>query len=490
MALESAHEAGVIHRDLKPANVKLSRPTGKVKVLDFGLAKALEPDAVGSGSSGSVDPRPTVTSAGTDAGVILGTAAYMSPEQARGKPVDRRTDIWAFGCVLYEMLTGTRAFRGEDVSLTLAEVMKSEPDRDALPAATPLEIGRLLRRCLTKEPRRRLQAIGDARIEIEEALGGSEEPVEKRRAQSKLPWVVAIVIALIAGMTGWNLKPTPARQPVRFPITVSEGFPNLFFPDNVSLSRDGRTLVYAGHDQLYRRDIKELVARPISGTDGALSPVLSPDGKWIGFQLSESNLWKISASGGRPVPVCDFGRFINGLSWVPDDTMVFGSHSGLWRVSANGGDPIQISTLDEGEVAHTYPEILPGDDAVLFTIWRGAVDKSEVGLLSLETGEHRTLMDGMHPRYAATGHIVFARGGALWARPFDPDSLDLGGDAKQVLEDVSVEGFIGQRSLPSPPTAGRSPTFPAMSCRRRSWFGSIETGLRWQRSVIRDCMTR
>ncbi len=447
-ALEAAHEAGVIHRDLKPANIKLT-PDDKVKVLDFGLAKALAPDATIRSVDVNPSMSPTLTSVGTVAGVILGTASYMSPEQARGKPVDRRADIWAFGCVLYEMLTGTRPFKGEDVSLTLAEIMKGEPDRDALPPTTPVEIRRLLRRCLTKDPGRRLQAVGDARIEIEEVLSGSGEPVEVKGPRNMLPWVLAVafaLIAFIAGIVSWTMKPAPVPQLVAFPVTVSGGFPDPFYPENVSVSPDGKTLVYAGLDGLYSREIGELVAQPISATQGAVTPAFSSDGKWIFFQRSafESNVWKVTASGGHPLPVFECECFVKGLSWGPDGTIVFGSYGGgLWRLPATGGDPSQISTLGEDEHAHVHPQVLPSGDAVLFTIWRGALDRSEVGLLVLETGEHRALMAGIHPRYASTGHIVFSRDGALWIRPFDADSLDLGGEARQVLHRIGVDGFVG-----------------------------------------------
>ena len=319
-ALEAAHEQGVIHRDLKPANIKV-REDGTVKVLDFGLAKALAGDVSGTDLSQS----PTVTASGTREGVILGTAAYMSPAQARGKLLDRRTDIWSFGCVLYEMLTGQAAFLGETLSDMIAKVLAREPDWQALPTNTPALLRRLLRRCLDKDPKERLRDIGDARVEIREAVtaplteGVATEPaaphaVGWRRA---MPWVAGVALAVITGLAVWTLvRPGPLTpQPTRFVVTTPpDGSLRLTGSQrDVAISPDGTRVVYmsstgtgsgtAGR-QLYVRDLNELAATPLPGTDGARSPFFSPDGEWVGFQDSRDDVIKrVAVSGGTPLPM-------------------------------------------------------------------------------------------------------------------------------------------------------------------------------------------
>ena len=339
-ALEAAHEAGVIHRDLKPANIKV-REDGTVKVLDFGLAKA-----VLGGSSGS-DPSqsPTVTAAATASGVILGTAAYMSPEQARGKPVDKRSDIWSFGCVLYETLTGRVAFRGETLSDTVVQILDREPDWTALPAGTPPVADRLLRRCLNKDSRKRLRDIGDARVELDEALAapaGAESasvseslgagsvgsvPTLQRRA---LPWVAAGAAVVAAGLAGWVLRSVPVpAAPDAFAVTLPEGT-SLSGRIPAALSPDGRTLVYIGGrdgvTRLYRRPMDQVDALPIADTDGARAPFFSPDGEWVCFTVG-SALMRVRLAGGTAETVCIFpvpGGFSAG--WSEDDTIWFGSN--------------------------------------------------------------------------------------------------------------------------------------------------------------------
>ncbi len=317
-ALEAAHEQGIIHRDLKPANIKI-RPDGTVKVLDFGLAKALTSEGPGV----DVSRAPTVTAAGaaTNEGVVLGTPAYMSPEQARGKPLDRRTDIWSFGCVLYEMLTGKAAFLGETHSDTIARILEHEPDWQALPSQTPTVIGRVLRRCLNKDPRERLRDIGDARVEIREAMtasstdGLSAPPAASRSGawRTAMSLVFGVAGLAIAVTLVWLLRPSspPAPAPLaRFAITLpsSDQLFGAFNGPQAALSPDGQTLVYVATRtsvrQLYRRALDQLEAVPIPGTEDARSPFFSPDGAWIGFE-SRGALKKVALSGGPPVTVWD-----------------------------------------------------------------------------------------------------------------------------------------------------------------------------------------
>jgi Tol biopolymer transport system component/tRNA A-37 threonylcarbamoyl transferase component Bud32 len=460
-ALEYAHEKGIIHRDLKPANIKVT-PEGTVKVLDFGLAKALEREAASSAISDS----PTLTQAATQAGVILGTAAYISPEQARGKPVDRRADIWAFGCVLYEMLVGERAFAGETTSDVLAAVIRADPDFAALPHDTPLRIRDLLVRSLNKDPKKRLRDIGDARIAIEETLSGADyvAAVSDRRATVgtpplQRPWLRALPWALLAalgvGMALWSLlrAPSPAPRPVaRLVINLSPTDWMTAGPiSHIVLSPDGSRLVYAaargGTSQLYVRPIDRFEATPIPGTERAGSPFFSPDGQSVGF-FAESKLKRVSLSGGAPITVC-VAADNRGGSWGPDDTIIFSPSllTGLFRVAAAGGTPTPLTTLDreKGEFGHRYPEILPGGKAVLFTIHTNSnFDYARIGVLSLETGERRVLIEGgTYARYVPTGHLVYARAGGLLAVPFDLKRLQVTGPPVSILEGVTMNTSFG-----------------------------------------------
>jgi serine/threonine protein kinase len=379
-ALEYAHERGIIHRDLKPANVKV-KADGTVKVLDFGLAKALADDPV----SNDISTSPTLSAAATRAGFILGTAAYMAPEQARGKSVDRRADIWSFGVVFYEMLTGQRLFAGETASDSLAAVITRQPDWNALPKNTPPQIRQLLQRCLEKDPRRRLQAIGEARYAIEETItnpAAQEAPssaataVAISRWRQALPWAVATIFAVLALIALWHpwTKPNSAavvRLTAEFGAVGS--LPTTFGPSAV-LSPDGTRIALVLRDasqttHIYLRSLDQLSAFPLSGTENARDPFFSPDSQWIAF-FAEGELKKVSVLGGAAVTLCDV-QDDRGAAWGEDGTIVFATsvRTALSRVSSGGGTPAPFSVLDRqaGEVSHRWPQFLPGGKAVLFT---------------------------------------------------------------------------------------------------------------------------
>jgi serine/threonine protein kinase/Tol biopolymer transport system component len=453
-ALEAAHEKGIIHRDLKPANIKV-REDGTIKVLDFGLAKALDPTA--SSRSDAMDS-PTM-SAATLHGVILGTAAYMSPEQASGKSADERVDIWAFAVVLFEMLTGRRPFEGDNISITLASVMMKDPDWGALPAATPSGLRRLLTRCLKKEPKRRLQAIADARIEIEELLSGAPEeavgtaislrPPHWRRA---LPWAVAAGALVVAGalLVLWapwrRVSPSaPLRLNAELSpdVSLTIGFGEAAIP-----SPDGALVAFvgqkggAGSPQLYIRRLNQLQATPLSDTDGADSPFFSPDGQWIAF-FAGGTLKKIAATGGAAVTLCAApnGR---GGAWGEDGRIVFSPDAvpgvRLLRVSSAGGTPEPLTSLADGEVTQRWPQLLPGDKAVLYTGSSNIGDFSEANLVvqALPMGTRKIVQRGAyHGRYLMSGHLVYIHDGTLFAAPFDLERLEVKGPPVPALEGVT-----------------------------------------------------
>jgi serine/threonine-protein kinase len=454
-ALEAAHEQGIIHRDLKPANVKV-RADGAVKVLDFGLAKALDQ---GVASSTEAMNSPTLSVRATQMGVIIGTAAYMSPEQARGKTVDRRADIWAFGAVLYEMLSGQRAFQGEDISITLASVLKDDANWRALPTDLPEPIRRLLRRCLEKDPKRRLRDIGEARLTLEDPASSepsTSEPVSAaaiplapvslwRRA---MPIVAtAVIVGTAAGVLMWRQRPAPAPSPVvtRFPIELPADHqitrPGL---GALAVSPDGARIVYAANRQLYVRSMGDVQARAIPGTDlDAASPFFSPDGQWVGFLSQGSSLRKVAIGGGAPLTLCKVDTMWNG-TWNADAIVFASPTKGIMRVSANGGEPELIVKIGDSEAADG-PQLLDGGRLVLFTLatesgperW----DRAQIIVQSIASGErHVVLRRGSAARYLSfngTGHLVYAVGNSLLAVPFDVARLEVRGSPVPILEQIA-----------------------------------------------------
>ncbi|MGE5278469.1 MAG: protein kinase domain-containing protein [Acidobacteriota bacterium] len=461
--LEAAHGAGIIHRDLKPSNIKL-RPDGAVKLLDLGLARAVEPSGAPVDSSLS----PTLTTPATRTGVILGTAAYMSPEQARGKPLDRRTDIFSFGSVLYECLTGRQAFSGETVSDTLSAILAAEPDWSLLPAAAPARLRELLRRCLQKDPKRRLHDIADARIEIEEAQTAGEAftpAPATSSSRARLLWALVgalVATAIFAAMWMLSRREPVAQVPIVravLPLPPGErpftGYRSPFIPHpTLAISPDGRTIVLAavrdGALRLLRRRLDAVQAEPIQGTEQGYAPFFSPDGQWIGF-FTANELKKVPLSGGSALPICLVPPVTAGGSWADDGRIVFTAQTNgpLFAVSDRGGEPRPLTKLDasRGEHAHLFPQALPGGHAILFTLRLGRdfqdVGKSNIAALDTRTGKWRTVLEGSsYARYAA-GRLVFLRGSSVFSAPFDPARLQVTGTAVALIEQIAVDATQG-----------------------------------------------
>ena len=456
-AVESAHENGIVHRDLKPANVKIT-PEGQVKVLDFGLAKALSPEAMsGSGVSQDLSLSPTLTQAMTGIGVLLGTAGYMSPEQARGKPVDRRADIWAFGCIVYEMLTGQRLFAGETATDVIGAIVHKEPDLDELSSTVPKRIRRLLERCLEKDASRRLQSIGEARIALQEWLENpEEEQVVPEQTVSPgwrrwAPWAVAGGALIFVLLQAFGLLGSrgSAPEPVRS-STIEVGEEGLFsgFGTSAVLSPDARILAFVtgtgnegGHIHLRHLDRFGVAEIATGGAGNApYQPFFSPDGEWLGY-VTPSELKKVSTAGGAPITLCkvDLSR---GAAWGEDETIVFSPspRSGLMRVSSAGGEPEPFTELTGSDISHRWPQWLPGGKAVLFTSASQEADNFEganLEVIHLETGERKVVhRGGYHGRYVETGHILYVHEGTLFALPFDLKKLEPSGSQMPVLEDL------------------------------------------------------
>ena len=445
-----------IHRDLKPANVKV-KADGAVKVLDFGLAKALDPSPTGDPSQS-----PTLTAAATQQGVIMGTAAYMSPEQAKGKPVDKRADVWAFGCVLFEILTGRKPFVADDVSDTLALVLKFEPEWDALPADGPPRVRQLIQTCLQKDPKQRVHDVADVRLAMEGAFETTVTAPSEAVAvpqlqvwQRPVPALIVMLLVAITGVAVWSLvRPgLPASPPttrLAIPLPASAPLTMAFGGSNVILSSDGRTLVYIGRgeggvSQLYRRSMDQLEVSLIPGTADALSPFLSPGGQWVGFLSGDlTSLQRVSLAGGPPLTICECLR-TSRPSWGPDDSIVFGGGTrGLFRVSAAGGVPEALTTPADGE-RHINPVFLPGGRAVLFRVVPASGD-AQLTVFAVDTGEQQVLNELGDVSYVvgfSSGHIMFARDDSLWAVPFDVERLEVVGTPSLVLEGVAVIGPLG-----------------------------------------------
>ena len=441
-ALEAGHELGVIHRDVKPANVKL-REDGTVKVLDYGLAKAFTrqaPDDVQSQS-------PTFTRNATQAGVILGTAPYMSPEQARGKPVDKRTDIFAFGAVMFEMLTGRKAFLGDDVLLTLAAVMKDEPDWKQLPRDIPEPLQRLMRRCLAKDTRERVRDIGDARYEIRELLtGGAPDSVRATPKPSRMGTAIGLgvvfALGVLVGFFPEGDRTAEKTTSLRAELLSPGPLDTARFRPQVAITPDGSRIVFTVREsgsQLYQRKLNEPHAVPVPGTEGGSQPLISPDGEWLAFYTG-TQLRKMPIDGGAPEVLME-ARGSFGSSWALDDTIFFtpAAGEGLFRVPATGGAPERVTTPDfeKGEVAHHRAStLLPDGRHLLFNVWYGA-DRYDVAALDLSSGTHELVLENVaFAKYVPTGHLVFSRADGLYGVRFDPDSATVQGAEVPLFRDA------------------------------------------------------
>jgi eukaryotic-like serine/threonine-protein kinase len=497
-ALEAAHDAGIIHRDLKPANIKL-RADGTVKVLDFGLAKVIDAMLEGpfANDPGSLRNSPTFTSpAMTQMGVVLGTAAYMSPEQARGRAVDRRADIWAFGVILHELLTGRPLFAGDTTGDVMASVLKDTPDLRTLPPAVPLPLHRLLQKCLQKDPRRRLSAIGVARWELDDSGAGDATPADASRRTSWVPWAVAGIASAAAIALGVYPRASATAAAIvdgHFTITlpataalVTSDVPR-WTDVPLALSPDGRHVVYVAPSgrgtQLFVRATADPTPRPLAGTDGARDPFFSPDSQWVGF-FADGKLRKILLAGGTPSTIADAPDPTGG-SWGNDGEILFvpSRTAGLAAVPDGGGRIRQVTTrnLAAGDDMLGWPQVLPGTRLVLFTIIAWSRETSMLAVVDMTSGNRQVVQeDALFARYVpgrdgSGGHIVFVRDGALVAASFDPARPAQLGSAVTVLEGVRQMQFDVSRSgtLVYAPASGKAPDYSLVWADRTGAVTSI-----------------
>ncbi len=444
-ALEAAHERGIVHRDLKPANIKV-RADDVVKVLDFGLAKALDPAGTTppSDSNSPTVLSPTFRASLSQHGIILGTAAYMSPEQAKGKAVDKRADIWAFGCVLYEMLTGKIAFPGDNITEILAAVVRGDPDWSALPATTPASVQRLLRRCLTKDAKDRLSDIGVARLEIRDAAEIARAPAFpsrpvslRRKPPAWLMLAVGVISgAIVAALAAWRMWSTspPSLPALKLTIDWPDGLTWAGASGSgVAISPDGTHIAYVAvtgsfGPQICLQDLRTNEMRVVSAIDTPYNPFFSPDGTQIGF-VANGKLYRASVAGGTPFAIGTVDANDRGAAWSDDGYIYSGGGSGISRISESGGTREQITTVDKssGEVAHRFPSTVPGGRGVLFTVFKGSLEDARVAVVDLTTKKWRILLDrtGHAPIYVRTGHLLYLRTGVLMAARFDPSRLEL-----------------------------------------------------------------
>ncbi len=446
-ALEAAHDAGIIHRDLKPANIKV-RPDGTTKVLDFGLARSFGSDATTSASS--LANSPTLTARATELGMVLGTAAYMSPEQAKGRVVDRRADVWAFGVVLYEMLTGRRAFGGDDVTEVMAAVIRDTPDPNALPAGTPLGVRRLLRRCLEKDARKRLRDMGDAGVELDEAMAapnadalGPGTAVAAPTAAHRSPVALAGAAVLLVGLAAaaaWSLKPVPVidRPITRFTVMLDDGqrLGNVNSP-NLAWSRDGRRLAYRADGVIYVRSLDDGTPREVAKSVGS-GQWFSPDGDTLLYH-TPSGLSKVSVAGGGSQEIVS-GTGFAGIHWFEDGSVVYSDQQSIKRIPDTGGEPTVLLAAPEGSRV-ALPQLLPGGRVVLYTLidTRTSQRVTAVKEIGDVASEPRHVLPGVQgARYVSSGHLVYALDGRFMTVPFDLDRLEVTGSAVPLPEAVYV----------------------------------------------------